>query len=193
MEPIKHFERGDCWEDQGPKFNQIVDTLNALIKMSGDGLIQVNMTPNGVTVGLAMDQVNARVSRPYPVKFAKVIGVFDSAGSAWGTYHTSDFQVNCTAERCNADGQITGGKVLRLKLSGHLGMTYIGFTDVVYGDIVGWVPNTGRGEEVAGAADTYYDGYVLPHMGLADRPLNLGYPCEVAGQTWKITEVFHYA
>jgi len=58
---MRHFRKGDQLTSRvfREQLNKIVDTHNAVEKMTGDGLVVVNHTRTGMVVGLALDALRA--------------------------------------------------------------------------------------------------------------------------------------
>lgn len=61
MEPIAKFTGGK--ESVRAKLNQLVDGVNSLMGLVGDGFIQVQRTSKGTTLRLSIDQLLARIPK----------------------------------------------------------------------------------------------------------------------------------
>lgn len=171
---IPRFRRGQKMGTMLRQLNQIVDALNDLQVLRGDGLVEVKkVRGTGYAFSLNVNGVRPLIGRPPPVHGATVVEIYDEDGAVWQNYIADGFQSHVTANPCNLNGtNLNTDVTLYIKLMGTMISADeahpewpVGYMDVAANDIIGWTRGD-RTEGVPGATDdTKLDGYVYPWAG----------------------------
>lgn len=61
--PLRRFQPTQTWQESRDELNAIVDALDMLLSMQGDGLVKVTQTAAGTTFGLNMQGIRARMPK----------------------------------------------------------------------------------------------------------------------------------
>lgn len=61
--PIDEFRSGETWPNARARLNALIKRVNALANISGDGIIEIRNGPSGLTAGLSVEQLLARIPK----------------------------------------------------------------------------------------------------------------------------------
>jgi hypothetical protein len=101
-----------------------------------------------------------------PLAFAVVTARRNHANAAWTDFVADDFISHVLAHPCRSDGTVVvAGTTLYLKATAWRSpLAATGYESIQVDDVVAYLPGDGK-EEVPGAAETYFDGYLVPNAG----------------------------
>ena len=127
---IPPFNTGQQWEDSRTQLNKLVEAVNALNTLIGDGLVRVHRGPKGYSLSLNMDGVNSRISRPRAVQWGVVAADWQGGAENAVTIHP------CANDA--GDG-VEEGETISLQATTH-DHDDLSFVDALEGDIVAYSP-----------------------------------------------------
>lgn len=162
--PIPPFARRQVLS--ADSLNRLVDALNVLLGLRGDGLVRVTWTETGPVFSLNVPALRPRVGWPPPLRYAKVTAIYNGSDASWTNFATDRWQSHCNANPCEGDGDnVITGDTVTLKLTEAPAAGVIGFADVAVNDIVAFAEGDDL-EAIPGRTPAAtFDGAVVAHAG----------------------------